>query len=351
MSLDIPLFRSVCLEGLESRWLMASDGQSPFTGKPADLLLGETIEFENFDNGGEGVAFHDIDAANLGGAYRNTAVDLQSIPGGGNTLAFSKAGEWTEYTVAAGDHAYCEATLRYASLKGGGKFHLEIDGRRVTTTITLAPTGGWQTYKSIDLSPIEMGPGQHVLRLAMDANDATGYVGNFDSAHVAQVLENMVVPFDHRSFSPGERIEAENYSVGGESFAYHDSEPTNLGGAFRAGEGVDVEATGDAGGGFDVGYTKGGEFLSYSIFTPQAELFGLDVRLASLRAGGRFHIEIDGANVASFTVPATGGWQTYATLSTARNVSLGAGLHSYRLVMDQNNSIGYVANFNWMIVR
>jgi len=348
-----PFASMIAIEALESRRLFSVAAQTPFTGKPADVFLGQTIQFENFDNGGEGIAFHDTDAANLGGVYRNTAVDIQSIPVGGNTLAFTKAGEWTEYSIVAGDHAYCDATLTYASLKGGGKFHLEIDGRNVTGPITVPSTGGWQTYKSIDLPHIEMTPGQHILRLALDANDATGFVGNFDSVHIDQILENMQVPFNpsHSPWSPNQIIQAEDFNTGGESFGYHDTELTNLGGAYRPGEGVDIEPATDTGGGFDVGYTRAGEFLSYTISTPQAGLFGLDVRLASLRAGGQFHIEIDGNNVASFNVPATGGWQTYTTLSTAKIIDLSAGQHSLKLVTDRNNSIGFVANFNWLKLR
>ncbi|MDO8686315.1 MAG: hypothetical protein Q7J78_06575 [Clostridiales bacterium] len=42
------------------------------------LFLG-TIQAENFDNGGEGVAYHDSDATNSGGQYRSTGVDIVHI--------------------------------------------------------------------------------------------------------------------------------------------------------------------------------------------------------------------------------------------------------------------------------
>jgi hypothetical protein len=119
-------------------------------------------------------------------------------------------------------------------------------------------------------------------------------------------------------------------------------------GAYRPGEAVDVEASGDTGGGFNVGYAKAGEFLVYSLNVPTAGTFGLQVRTASLRGGGRFHIEIDGQNVASFVAANTGGWQSYATLSSAKTINLTAGAHVMRLVTDQNDVTGYVANFNWM---
>lgn len=346
---------AIC-EGLESRRFFSAGAlptaaQTPFTGKSIDLFLGEPIQLENFDNGGEGVAFHDTDAANLGGAYRNTGVDIQAIAAGGNALAFAKAGEWTEYSVVSGA-GQCDVSLTYASLKGGGKFHLEIDGRVVTLPIMLASTGGWQTYKTISLPSIELQSGQHILRLALDANDATGYVANFDVLNVSQQLENMPLPYNanHTPWLANQTIQAEDFNTGGEGFAYHDTDAANLGGVYRPDTGVDIETAGDAGGGYDVGYTRAGEFLTYTIST-QAGLFGLDVRLASLRAGGLFHVEIDGKSVANFGVPATGGWQSYTTLSTDKTINLEAGQHLLKLVMDRNNSIGFVANFNWLKLR
>src|SRR5438552_2565558 len=54
-----------------------TSGSTPFTGVPYPIP--GTIEAENFDKGGEGVAYHDTDAANLGGQYRTTeGVDIES---------------------------------------------------------------------------------------------------------------------------------------------------------------------------------------------------------------------------------------------------------------------------------
>jgi len=47
--------------------------------------------------------------------------------------------------------------------------------------------------------------------------------------------------------------------------AYHDTDATNDGGAYRLTEGVDIEPTGDSGGGYDVGWTHGGEWMKYTV--------------------------------------------------------------------------------------
>src|SRR3712207_8389655 len=42
--------------------------QSPFSGTPITVGADATIQAENFDNGGENVSYHDVDASNLGGS-------------------------------------------------------------------------------------------------------------------------------------------------------------------------------------------------------------------------------------------------------------------------------------------
>jgi hypothetical protein len=53
--------------------------QVPYTGTPFFIPATGTaqIQFEDFDNGGEGIAYHDTTTANEGGAYRTTNVDIQ----------------------------------------------------------------------------------------------------------------------------------------------------------------------------------------------------------------------------------------------------------------------------------
>ncbi len=60
-------------------------------------------------------------------------------------------------------------------------------------------------------------------------------------------------------------IHAENFDVGFEGVAYHDSDQTNNGGQYRLTEGVDIENSGDTGGGYDIGWTAGGEWMKYTV--------------------------------------------------------------------------------------
>ena len=62
------------------------------------------VQAEDFDEGGEGVAYHDTDASNTGGQYRSTGVDIENTAdtGGGFDINSTVAGEYRlNYTVNA----------------------------------------------------------------------------------------------------------------------------------------------------------------------------------------------------------------------------------------------------------
>ncbi len=136
-------------------------------------------------------------------------------------------------------------------------------------------------------------------------------------------------------------IQAEDYDTGGEGVAYHDTTAGNSGGQYRS-DGVDIEVTTDSGAGYDVGWTDVGEWLEYTVNVAASGSYTLDLRAASLSTGGTLHVEMDGANVTgTVTLPSTGGWQNWTTVSKA--VSLTAGGHIMRVAID---SAGF--NLNWL---
>ena len=136
-------------------------------------------------------------------------------------------------------------------------------------------------------------------------------------------------------------IQAEHYDTGGEGVAYHDTTSGNSGGQLRT-DGVDIETTTDTGGGQDVGWTAAGEWLEYTVNVGTSGSYTLEARVASLSTGGTLHVEMDGGNVSGIvTLPSTGGWQNWTTVSKA--VTLSAGPHVMRLALDSG---GF--NVNWL---
>ena len=296
------------------------------------------LMLENYDRGGEGVAFHDTDAVNQGGAYRIESADVQAIPmssGGGHALAFALAGEWAEYTVDAWrNRAITTSPSAPPPSREAAPSTSPSTIRSLISQTAVPTTGDWQKYTTLKLGSRHLTAGVHVVRLTMVRNDATGYVGNFDRLDFVRRND----PYNGGvGVAPGQLIQAENFDKGGEGVAYHDSEPANFGPSadnYRPADGVDIEPAADTGGGYNVGYARAGEWLEYGVDAFFGSTYALDVRLASLLAGGRFHVTLDGVGVASFTVPATGSWQTYTTLSSPKNVYVPEGIHTLRLTMD-----------------
>ncbi len=142
--------------------------QNPVSGSP--LNLPGIIETENFDTGGEGVAYHDADNANHGGIIRiNEGVDIESCIEGGYNVAWIQNNEWTEYTVNVQTAGTYTIEARVAAVNSGGLFEIAFsNGNKTTADFTIVPTGGWQTWATVS-RPITLNAGQQVMRINIKA--------------------------------------------------------------------------------------------------------------------------------------------------------------------------------------
>lgn len=146
-------------------------GQSAYPGGVPWAIPG-TIQAENYDLGGEGVAYHDTDTANNGGQFRTDSVDIESTSdtGGGYNVGWTRTDEWIEYTVnvaAAGSYTLTE---RVASGAATGQFRVEFNGVDKTGVISVPNTGGWQTWTNLSQT-VSLSAGQQVMRIYFTGND------------------------------------------------------------------------------------------------------------------------------------------------------------------------------------
>ncbi|MBX9853628.1 MAG: carbohydrate-binding protein [Cytophagaceae bacterium] len=143
---------------------------------------------------------------------------------------------------------------------------------------------------------------------------------------------------------PG-RVEAERYDNGGSTVAYSDATAGNSGTAFRADD-VDVEATTDAGGGYNVGWTAAGEWLEYTVNVAAAGKYDFKFRIATTATGKSLHVEMNGTNVTGVVaLPNTAGWQIWQTVTVA-GVNLSAGSNQVMRVYMETDGF----NFNYIDV-
>jgi alpha-L-fucosidase len=329
-----------CVETLERRTFLSS---VPLNGVPA--AVPGTIQFENFDTGGEGVAYHDTTAANQGGQYRNEGVDLGAAadPGAGYFVGWTNPGEWENYTVNVGAGGNYAVALRVANGGAGGTFHINVDGVNATGSIQMPLTGGWQNWTTISAPKLALGAGNHVLTLSIDSG-AQG-MGNFNYMTLTAVPGGTNTPFQGTPQAIPGTLQFENFDSGGEGIAYHDTSAANEGGQYRN-EGVDLGAASDAGGGFFVGWTNPGEWDKYTVNVATSATYSLALRMANGGAGGSFHINVDGVNATgAVNMPGTGGWQNWATINLP-SLSLSAGAHVLTLSIDSGAQ--GMGNFNYL---
>ncbi len=146
----------------------AGCGQAAYFGSP--FLLPARIQAEDYDLGGQGVAYNDLDSGNSGGQYRPAeGVDIEACTdsGGGHNVGWVNAGEWLEYTVdvpAAGPYVI---DVRVASASTGGALHVEFNGTDVTGSMAVPVTGGWQAWTTVTANA-NLAAGTQVLRLSAE---------------------------------------------------------------------------------------------------------------------------------------------------------------------------------------
>jgi endo-1,3-1,4-beta-glycanase ExoK len=91
-----------------------------------------------------------------------------------------------------------------------------------------------------------------------------------------------------------------------------------------------------------VGYIDGGEWMKYNnINIPQSGTYKVEYRVASALTTAQFTLDRNGVGLVTISVPNSGGWGTYTTIS--HNVSLNAGVQNLAIYA---NSGGF--NIDWL---
>ena len=144
--------------------------------------VGQTIEAENYDLGGEGVAYHDTSPINAGrAAYRpGDGVDIQTGGSNGYSVSSALAGEWMNYTLNVDIAGSYTLQAAVANNTAGGSFHAEFGGIDLTGRMAVPKTPGWQTFQTVASPAFNLPAGKTVLRIFVDANAANNVAGNFD---------------------------------------------------------------------------------------------------------------------------------------------------------------------------
>ncbi len=128
------------------------------------------IDFENYDVGGAGKAYYDMDTKNQGGEYREDRVDIVKN-GDGFAVGYTQKGEWLEYTVNVQAGGKLPFELCYASGMDNTGVRLFMDDEAITDTLALTGTGDFDTYGTFKgTTTKELTEGEHVLKVLVTSD-------------------------------------------------------------------------------------------------------------------------------------------------------------------------------------
>lgn len=116
---------------------------------------------------------------------------------------------------------------------------------------------------------------------------------------------------------------------------------------FNVNVGLSLETCTDTGGGQNIAYTNNGDYLDYNVSIPSTGTYSIDYRVASTM-GGTIELQLaDNPSapviIHSVTVPNTGGWQTWKTVTVTGQ--LPQGNHTLRVFIRKQEF-----NLNWFKV-
>ena len=145
--------------------------RAPYKGKTATLP--GTLQAENFDDGAEGISYHDSDTKNEGTSYRTGTGGVDIVNGnGGYAIGYTASGEWLEYTVNVTKAGYYTYKAYASSGVTNSSFSLSLrtgdDLIPLTESLTVpcVTSNNWDNYRAINgRLLVKLEEGEQIIRL------------------------------------------------------------------------------------------------------------------------------------------------------------------------------------------
>jgi uncharacterized protein involved in high-affinity Fe2+ transport len=324
--------------------------EGPYGGTAA--AVPGAVFAENYDTGGQGVAYNVTSVNGTDNGYRSDGVDLETTTdtgGPANDLGWTAAGQWFKYTVNVATAGTYTVGLRIAAPSAvADGLHIDNSaGTNLSGSVSIPATGGYQTWTTITTT-VTLPAGTQTLTVDQDnggwnINFLAFGLNSSGGGGTGTGGSGTDAPYGGTAAAVPGNVLAENYDTGGQSVAYNVTSVNGSDNAYRS-DGVDLETTTDTGGGAnDLGWTAAGQWFKYTVNVATAGTYTVGVRLAAPSAvTDGLHIDNSaGTNLSgSINVPATGGWQTWTTVTAT--VTLPAGTQT--LTVDQDNA-GWNINY------
>jgi hypothetical protein len=139
--------------------------QQPFPNPDQPHVIPGTVELINYDAGGEGIAYHDVDPENQGsGSRQDEGVDTEFNDGGEN-IGWIETGEWLEYSVNVEKQDSYNVKVRIASPNTTGGFRLLFNNDDKTGPVNVPQTGAWNSFSTLEIGDLLLAETDTLLRV------------------------------------------------------------------------------------------------------------------------------------------------------------------------------------------
>jgi hypothetical protein len=285
---------------------------TPYSGSV--ISIPGQIEAEEYDLGGEGIAYSDTTSGNSGGEFRSDDVDIALCSEGGFALTDLENGEWLNYTISVAETGKYSFDVRYAA-ESEGTIRFMLADNDITGDVILPTTGSSNTWATERVTQnITLDAGVYYLR---------AYVSGVDQ------FNHFTINLDGYGENTIQRIEAESRI---------------------AQSGTQLEACGDAGGGTNVSYISNNDWCQYNGLTPGTNtIFRARVARPDNKSDTTIEVRLGGTTgtlIGSVAVPETGAWQTYTNVTTTLTTVAGE-QDIYLVFVEDGTSGASLCNLNW----
>lgn len=148
------------------------------------------------------------------------------------------------------------------------------------------------------------------------SNDST--ILSKSSGSTSSSATSSLSPYKGSPFTLPGTVSAADFDNGGRGIAYHDTTNGNSGSVYRSSD-VDIQQA--SGGGYNIGWTDSGEWLQYTVKVNAEATYNVSLRFAAI-ATESVDVTI-GSATKTFSIPNTGGWQVWRTVTLPMALTLG----------------------------
>lgn len=166
----------------ESENLVPGYSGKPFHDNPAKIP--GRIQAQDYDHGGQGIAYFETIDLNQGLVYRRKEqVDIgrmswQPDPKGGEYyIAWTRQGEWMNYTVEVQESGNYDLHIRHVSFSDTPHVSVSFDGVNLTGSVNLPNTGGLGNWGTTIVKHVPLDAGIQVMQVRIEG---VGFGAGFD---------------------------------------------------------------------------------------------------------------------------------------------------------------------------